>query len=280
MNTATLYKFGVLLTVCAALTFYSCKKESETVNSTNTDTEETDYAEDMARLDQVFDEVDNFALEAEATGNVGMKGGFPLSGCALVTVDTTVTPHKIAIDFGNANCLCKDGRYRRGKVIITYMGKYRISGYTHTIRFDGYYVNDNLVLGEKIVKNMGINSNGNTYFDITVNGEIILNKTGDTVSHTAARTRTWINGESTLQINDDAYNITGTSTHVKAKGKIFTEQITTPLLVALNCNWIKEGVIQITPQGGTARTLDYGNGICDDKATLTVNGKTKTIQLQ
>lgn len=280
MKTRINLKNGALLLAFAAIGLASCKKDKTITNTDDgTITEETDYADDMASLDQTFDEVDNFAAEAESTGNIGMKGGFPLSGCASVTVDTVSTQHKIIINFGSTNCLCKDGRNRRGKIIVKYNGKYRDSGYVHTINFDGYYVNDNHVLGSKEVKNMGKNSQGDLYFDNSVDGHIVLTATGDTISQQAKKTRTWVSGENTLQLSDDAYRITGTGMHTKATGKMYITVITSPLLVALNCNWIKEGTVSITPAGGQAITLDYGNGTCDDKALLTVNGKTKQVQL-
>jgi hypothetical protein len=78
---------------------------------------------------------------------------------------------------------------------------------------------------------------------------------------------------------DDAYEITGSGTVTRPNNTSFTMNITAPLLVALNCNWIKQGTVQITPANNVVRTLDYGSGTCDDQATLTVNGNTTNITL-
>jgi len=43
------------------------------------------------------------------------------------------------------------------------------------------------------------------------------------------------------------------------------------LKVQLDCIWITEGVLSLKPEDYDARTLDYGNGICDNKATLSTN---------
>lgn len=281
MRTIVTRKIAALAAFTAVLVFTACNREKNDTVSADA-TEDTGYADDMARMEQTFNDVQNLADQADATGAVQLKGGsVPLSGCASVLRDTVSIPHTITIDFGSTNCTCMDGRTRRGQIIVSYMGRYRDSGYVHTIGFNNYYVNDNHVLGTKSVTNMGHNSAGQLYYNISINGMMVLNATGDTVKHTASRTRTWVNGESTAQLSDDAYRISGSGSITKATGKIFNISITSPLLVAMNCKWIEEGTVAITPQGATnARILDYGNGSCDDQATITVNGKSKTIILR
>lgn len=281
MRTTGKLKIAALTALATVLTFTACNREKN--DSVTTDsTEDTGYADDMVRMEQTFDDVQSLADQADATGSVQLKGGsVPLSGCASVLRDTVSIPHTITIDFGTTNCTCLDGRTRRGQIIVSYMGRYRDSGYVHTIGFNNYYVNDNHVLGSKSVTNMGHNSAGQLYYNISIDGMMVLNTTGDTVKHTASRTRTWVSGGSTPQLSDDAYRISGTGSITRATGKVFNIAITSPLLVAMNCKWIEEGTVAITPQGATnARTLDYGNGTCDDQATITVNGKSKTIILR
>ncbi|WP_276133597.1 hypothetical protein [Polluticoccus soli] len=266
----------------ALLSLSACKKDRTSDNTPTTQEEDTQYADDMAKADQAFDELDGIADQADALGNVALKGGSnPLGGCATVTKDTVGTPDSLTIDFGSTNCLCKDGRYRRGKIIITQTGHYKDSAFNRTFGFSNYYVNNNQVYGSKSVTNMGHNSAGHMFYSIVVDGHVVLNSTNDTISHIANRTRTFTAGENTPQLSDDEYDITGSGSHTKATGKTYAMNITSPLHVALNCNWIKSGSISILPQGATfPRVLDYGNGNCDDSATITVNNKSKTIILK
>lgn len=271
-------------TVAAILGFaiVSCNREKNNVTTTATD-DNTDDIEEQARIDYIFDETDNMANEAVELGSLSLKGGsaMTLGSCATVTRDTVSVPHKVEIDFGTANCLCNDGRYRRGKVVVSYMGNYKDSGFYRDISFGNYYVNDNQVLGGRTVTNMGKNSSGDVYYNVSINGMLILNKTGDTATHTATRTRTWLSGYNTKLLSDDSYSITGSGSFTRATGKSATVSITSPLIVAMNCHWIKQGTVKVTPAGaGNARVLDYGNGTCDDKATITVNNKTKNITLK
>lgn len=281
MRYTSLFRTFLAMAVISTAAFSSCKKDKIDATSPDTEIENTGYIEDQASSEQTFEEVSTLADRAVVEGASALKGGsFKLSGCATVNNDTTVTPHVLTIDFGPTNCMCADGRNRRGKILVTYSGRYRDSGHVHTITFDGYYVDNHKVLGSKQVTNMGHNSSGQTYYTISVNGMVIKPVTGDTIIRIATRTRTWTAGESTLVKNDDVYEITGKDSTVRASGKIFTANITSPLVVAISCNWIKQGTIQITPQGGTTRTLDYGSGTCDKFATVTVGTKSKTITLK
>ncbi len=74
--------------------------------------------------------------------------------------------------------MCRDGRYRRGKILITFNGRYRQAG-TET-SFDSYHVNDNHVTGLRTVENMGLNDmRTNIWYQIQVDGQ--LNLTDGTV---------------------------------------------------------------------------------------------------
>jgi hypothetical protein len=281
MRYTSLSKTFLAMAVISTAAFSSCKKDKIDATNPVTEEENISYIEDQASTEQTFDEVSTLADRAVVEGASALKGAsFKLSGCATVNNDTTVTPHVLTIDFGPTNCMCADGRNRRGKILVSYNGRYRDSGHVHTITFDGYHVDNHKVLGSKQVTNMGHNSSSQTFFNIAVNGMVIKPVTGDTITRIATRTRTWTAGESTLVKNDDVYEITGKDSTVRASGKIFTANITSPLVVAVNCNWIKQGVIQITPQGGTPRTLNYGSGTCDKFATVTVGTKSRTITLK
>lgn len=271
---------SAMLMLGGAVILFSCKKDR-----TNNDGDDGNYAGDQARLEQTFDDVQDIAEEAAINGSISnfktTQGPTILNGCATVTRDTISVPHTVTIDFGPTNCLCNDGRNRRGQILVSYNGHYRDSGSVHTITFNNYYVNDNQVTGTKTVTNMGHNASGQSYFTVNVNGAVILANNAGTHSCTSARTRTWIAGEGTAIRADDIFEITGTASVTRANNKSFTINITTPLRKALNCNWIEQGVVQITPtaQSAQARTLDYGNGNCDNQATITVGNNSHTITL-
>jgi hypothetical protein len=133
-------------------------------------------------------------------------------------------------------------------------------------------------MGSKSVENMGKNAQNQSYFNINVNG-MIVKTTGDTLIWNAIRTRTWTQGEATQQWADDVYEITGTASGQRANGIPYTMTITQPLVKALDCQWISAGKMDIQPTGYNLRSIDFGNGNCDNNATVTINGNTYNITL-
>ena len=75
--------------------------------------------------------LDQRVPEAEVAGLLSS------GGCATVTRDTLSTPRRITIDYGPVNCLCRDGRYRRGIVFVDYTGQRGVAGSTATLSFSG-----------------------------------------------------------------------------------------------------------------------------------------------
>ena len=272
---------SILLLACFLFTVYSCTKN----NSSNNTDNETQSAADNSFAESTNDDVTTISTQSEDDGVTGSFGdstyGYLLSPCANVSIDNISNPHRLIIDFGTSNCLCLDGKYRRGKILVAYTGLYRDSGSTHTISFDNYFVNDYKVDGTQTVINNGRNTAGNLSFGIQVNSTI-TDTSGNTLTYTSERTREWVEGENTnglLGWRDDVYSITGTAGGTAFDGTQFTANITSALIVALNCRWIEEGKIEFKPGDKLTRTIDYGNGDCDNKATVSIAGVSFNILL-
>ena len=254
----------------------SCKKDIQDIAA------DTSVSADDAFAESIFDDVTNIANEAYNNGGDGLKAtneNLYLSGCATVTLDTTIFPHLLTIDFGEENCLCQDGRNRRGKILITFNGRYWWPGTVITYGFDNYFVNDNQVDGTKVVTNMGFNDDGHFYFNIEVVGVIVLANSGGTLSWNTSKVREWIEGYTTWNPFDDVYLITGSANGIRPHGQTWTREIITPLRVEIGCRWIVSGTMEIQPEGLSLRIVDWGNGECDNIATVLVNGVTYTIFL-
>jgi len=260
-----------------ALIVSSCKKDE-------IELEDTTISQDDAYAEKTFEDVSDMSDEAYDIGTGNHLKAFPgermfLSECATVTLDTSVFPRELTIDFGEENCLCRDGKYRRGKIIMTFNGRYRHPGTVITTGFEDYYVNDNSVEGTKVVTNMGENDNGNLYFTIEVVG-VIQREDGSTFSWNSSREREWIQGSDTGNRWDDIYLITGTAEGIRPNGLTWEREIIIPLRVELACRFIVSGSIELRPEGRPVRLLDYGDGACDNEATVTINGETFTIYLR
>lgn len=276
------FKTILAVAVSGTLMFAACKKD----NNSSTVGDDTEMALEQAGMEQTFDDLDKITDEATSNGTLSNfkttnGSGLILSNCATVTRDTVSIPHTVTIDFGNTNCLCNDGRYRRGQIIVSYMGRYRDSGYHHQISFNNYFVNNNQVTGTKTVVNVGSNLANHLVYHVHVNAALVFGNNLGTRSWVSNRTRIWVQGDNTQTRADDVYEVKGSGTLTRVNSVVVYDSITSPLRVALNCQWIKQGTVQITTSNPNAlvRTLDYGNGTCDALATLTVNGNTYNITL-
>jgi len=257
----------------------SCKKDDNQV------IDDTSAAADDAFAEGIYTDATSIADEAYDSGAGGLKSGDEasqfLSNCATVTLDTTVMPRELTIDFGDTNCLCRDGRFRRGKIIVTFTGRYRMPGTVITYGFDDYYVNDNHVDGTKVITNMGLNEDNNMYYSIEILGVINLANDGGTISWNSSREREWVEGIFTVFNRwDDVYHITGSASGIRPNGNTWEREIINPLRVQVSCRWIVSGTVEIQPEGLPLRILDYGTGECDNIATVLVNGVTYTIFLR
>lgn len=261
----------------SATLIQSCNRDNE-IN------EDLMSHKDMALAEATFDELQDIADEAASGNLASFKHGDDsqkalLSSCASFTHDTLSSPRVLTVDFGTENCLGNDGRYRRGKVIVTYTGAYREPGHVHTFTTENYFVNDNQVLGTREVENTGYNSDGNLVFTIEIDGQIIK-EDGGVINRVSSRVREWIEGEETGTRFDDVYLITGTHSGQASNGRGFEAETITPLRKEIGCRWIVSGSLQIDRNNRPDGVLDFGSGACDRNATVTINGNTHNIQLR
>lgn len=249
-----------------------CKK-SNTDQVTNV--EDITYGKENARIEQTLSDAETFVDQAYAARFLNLKGDNVLgSTCASISVDTAA--HKIIIDFSLQNCLCKDSRYRRGRIICNYTKKYEDTGSVRTITFDKYYVNNYAVNGLLTITKKQ-NANG-LHYDIE-SSATLTNPDGLTsTSRKASQVRSYVSGDYSADVYDDEYYIDGYGEYTHTNGGLYTFSIEKHLRVNPNCDWPKEGIVEMIQVGQSPRLFDYGPVIgCDRKATMTVNGSVTEV---
>ena len=264
----------------------SCKKNNEVADST---TEDLVSAQDSGQADEenaaVADMVEAAAPQ-DATASASATVADPadlarlMSGCFTRTYDAAT--RTLTLDFGPTNCLCPDGRYRRGVIKAVFSGPYRQAGAVVTITHTNYFVNDNQHLGTRVITSLGSGS-----FDLSVqNASIIYANNGGTTAWASTRRYTRTAGFGTATILDDAYSITGSLTGTNRRSISYTATIQQPLIkkFTLGCaRHFVSGTVQIANSNGRSLLLNYdptGTAACDNIASVTVNGRTHTITLR
>lgn len=269
----------VLIFAASSTLFTSCNKD----NTTEDINKETSVDRNSILAEKTFNDIGNFTTTAMSTGKSMFKSGqtvmSPGSSCLQISFDLTSMPYKLILDFGSTNCLCEDGLYRRGKIIISASAGFSDSLVTLTTTLENFYVNDNQITGTRILKNNGHNAAGHMNWDVTVDGSIVLASGEGTITYQSARNTEMIDGENTPDYTDNVFSITGNANGTAITGQIFSSLITAPLISKMTCAYFVSGEMEITPAAEPVRTLNFGNGDCDNKATVTVSGITFEITL-
>jgi hypothetical protein len=125
----------MLLGLIGLFSFASCVRERDT---------NTSYAVDQTTGEMIFSNVIDIADDA-ATKQTGELLSNYKNYCTYITHDKISMPRKITIDFGAVNCLCADGRNRKGKILISYTGTdYADSLSIVNVSFENYFIDEHL----------------------------------------------------------------------------------------------------------------------------------------
>lgn len=274
------------LAIMLSLFFISCQKENSLNNNTSTtpvsEEESIVYAEESTQAEASFDDIEDIGMTAadeEAAESAPNGRIFPFSElrlrigpCADITVspNDSTYPKTITIDFGDG-CLCADGKFRKGAIILHLTAPIRRSGAVLTITFRNFYLNRAHIQGTKIISNLS--ENGNIKFTVQVVGGKVTLPNGRGYSYNGMKYVKQVEGGTTRIVRDDVYTIEGRSKTEFNNGLTVTLDTETPLVKKVNCHWISNGILKIKINDRVL-FLDYGapnSGDCDNQALLTWN---------
>ncbi|MBC5994947.1 hypothetical protein [Pontibacter cellulosilyticus] len=267
----------VLLLLGSTFILTACQRDNEDAQAAI----EAESAEDNALAEGEFTSLDSFVEDASAAEPLlagSMATAASLPSCATTSYNRD--SRTLTIDFGTTNCLCRDGLYRRGKLVAVFNGSYGEVGSSVTITPQNYFVNDNQIAGTKVRTHLG-----NRKMSVVVTGASITTPKG-TATWQANRVIEKIAGYDTPIITDDVWLITGEASGVNRRGVAYTAVIEQPLkkVLSFGCarNFVS-GVLTITNQRGGTLSVNYdpiGGEPCDKVAEVTINGRKKLIQLR
>ncbi len=265
----------VLLAIVSAMWIQSCKKENQ--NDENTDSITKEDAQMVVATDiesdGLLDMVDLYAFES-TSGN----RNHALPSCVTQTVVTNGNNLTITWQFDPNGCTMPNGNTYSGTVIITRSRDVTARTVTGSLTFDNFYVNGIHIEGGSNFERQRSNANGNPevthQYDFTFT---FVN--GDVAERSGTRIREWIEGFNTPIHADDVFLIRGNAHFVFRNGNELDVEVINPLRREATCRYFVSGTVNITKNNQTA-VLDYGNGTCDDEATLTLpNGTVHIIHL-
>lgn len=278
-----------------ASVLFSCQKDNS-VAATVTEEEAVTMSEENSAADAEYDETAEIGLSADADLEVAARAGhnnfgaginanislfadlaFRLGPCVNITVtpNDSTYPKTVTIDYGDG-CICRDGKFRKGAIILHYTKPLRVPGAVLTITLRDYYVNRAHIEGKKIITNLS--NAGVRIYSVAVVGGKITWPNGRGFKYEKIKTVTQVRGSETLTVRDDVYSIEGRSKTTYNNGVTVNKNTESPLIKPVECNWIVKGVLKIKINDREL-FLDYGNGTCDNKALLKWNGHERIITL-
>lgn len=259
---------------CASSVIYiGCKKDD--VADTET-TSVTDNSLCEGEFLRVLPTVNKIALDEPGVYRNGPNTP-TVQSCPMVTIDTpNQFPLTMTIDYGTGCTDPVDGKVRKGKMIVGMDRPWDSLGCVMTIRLDTFYVGAIHFEGTTTITRTGTNqfamtlSNGHCSRGGSAPWEIDWNTN---------KTITWTSGSQSSAL-DQVIQVTGSNNGIDRKGQAFTATVTSPIVRDMNCTWITKGTVVLTPTGKAERTIDFGNGSCDNRGTISIEGNTFEFAMQ
>lgn len=278
------FKFIVSAIIISIVTVSSCHKK-ETVEVDN----ETQSVVDNAVAEQEFmamvPATNAVAIKTRGTGADKNRSSVlpgPCDSLHYISGDTTFvnlnSPPTFSMNFntvGTNTCAqIPDGKIRQGVLFVKLYGKVKTPNSRMVIILQGYkaaiqdaskmisYECDSMVV--KTVSNNPVTDIRE--FNIKIYGGKCVGN-GWSTRYTTDRTIRH-------DMNTDDITIWGTSDGINRLGRKFHVEVpsSNPLVKRKTCKYISSGVLTLKPEGFNTRTVDYGSGNCDNKATFEVNG--------
>ncbi len=232
-------------------------------------------ADDATYAVWVYNNSIDIANEAASTNLSNLLSGT----CGTVTYN----PNQVIIDFDTIDCLCNDGRLRRGKIIVDYTGTYKDTNATRTITYEDYYVDLNKINGTQIITGEGHNDLNQPQYRVEVDAQIDVLDTLGALTYKADIMRTWESGSTTVEWSDDIYTLNGSGQGINNLGNNYAFNTLEPLAKpsSLICRYFNQGILEVQPQGRSFRSIDFGSGVtCSSSAIVTIDRKQHNMELK
>lgn len=264
-------------------------------------TNDTENVQNEAVSDSYADDADDLSSLALSSDEATLNGKISSSGrrvfkvedlakrmdCAVITIEKDITSDvpkgTITIDFG-VGCTDARGNVRKGIIRVRYNGRRFIANSTVETTFDNYSINDVKIEGIRTVINITGSSEETPKFTIVLTGGKTSWPDGTFATRSVNRTREWIRTANPLS---DLWIITGTASGTNRKGENYSMEITKPLVFKRECSSNNKRKEFIAAEGTKHLTvgdkliiIDYGDGTCDNKVTITINGTSKEVEVR
>jgi len=279
-------KLLYLITLTVALFFvfiFACKKESSQ-NQTTAVVDNTTLTANSVEKNAViavttFEGINQFAQAGFISNNL-KAGSISFGSCPTITVNYTTPPYSITLDWGT-ECTGIDGAKRSGKIDISLNGIMNVANNVATLKIENYVVDGKTITGTTKITSAGPNpGNGWPRYDIVTEGKIVF-ADKSVLSYKYDGVTLQSEGTATPTVlSDDVWRTeVHSASGVNQDGTTWTAKSTKVMIKKGDCKWYNSGTFEITPSKGDVITIDFGDGTCDNKATMKKGSVTTEITL-
>ncbi len=266
------FKLGLMSLLLSAMFFVACDKNETMQEDLPAVSIDLKTAETETVMDEASDETSVIIEEAyqtvESPNTKSNALERYLPDCVTITKVISENKKSVTVDFGEG-CELRNGNFVSGVIIMEYEKNTEVATKTISYSFSNFYFNRKHIEGQGSILRERSNSNGNLQstktFNITATwpDNTFANKEGTKV-------REMIEGHDTKTWGDNVFLISGNWKFTKKNGTILSATVINPLRRELACKFLVSGVIELIKNDNNA-LLDYGDGSCDDLATININ---------
>ena len=271
MNKTKIFK-TIFFSSAVLLLSYACEKLQQEKVDTETQSA-VDNAIAEGSFTSIFPVVNDIGVNDDGVEKTSMLND---SNCYTIT---RINKDSVIIDYKNG-CVDQLGRLNKGIIIAVFHGKWEEIGSKIVVTFQDFEIDLLKYEGQ-----VTFSRDGEYKFSRKIEAGKLINPNW-TVLYAGLQTLEQIEGFSKnpsikdTVISDNIYRYTGSTAGTNRKGLKYTSEITQPLIKKESCNYIESGIYQITPDSFPSRIVNFGNGDCDSKATVTINGKVYDFDLK
>ncbi len=187
-------------------------------------------------------------------------------GCATITAtpgDLTNFPKDIVVNFGTEECTARE---YKGIVSFTLNKWIYEPGASFEPAFDAFHVNGYKIEGKYTITTVEPN-----VFKVEIREGILTSPDGVRYDLTGEQWYTQTaGGDTPLEFNDDVFSITGDVAGTSSLGYDIKANIKTPLIRSVDCDFTRSGIMYLE-NDGIVGDLDFGDGTCDNEATILID---------
>lgn len=276
--------FGVFI-AAATFTMYSCSEDVENTSKIVDDIaiEDVNLEATSRALMEGIDEAADVVTHplVDFGGRAILSGiGHRFGTCITVTKDD-VSRTK-TIDFGEEGCVGRDGRVRKGKIIVAHEGERNVPGFKRTITLENFSVDTIQIEGKRQMTYVS-GTDSEKEYSVSLTGGKITFPDGMIATRASDRTRIVTFDEDGEKIQASHY---GSVNGVNREGLAYTNTVdsASPILLMSTCRAQGffspvSGAMTIAIDGESEKVIDFGDGTCDNRVVITQDGISKEVEI-